>query len=232
MEDLTCKHCGTLITGKFCSECGQRYLTTPYSKEIIIFLFTQSLDFGANYFKTLWKLLVRPNEVVSTFLSGDVKTYLNPLKYLVLTVALLIVVDLSESFITGDPDGISELMELQIYGVLFMFSLYLIVANKLFWNQFKWVEHVIISPYLAIQMLLIVIISYLPISLIADWGYIESKIELMAYPFSFMGIYYFYYYISVFHKRKFITFIKSVSILIIAIMLMTITYAIIYRDEL
>lgn len=169
-------------------------------------------------------LLVRPNRVVSTFLSGDVKTYVNPLKYLILTVATLLIIDWSESFITGDPDGISDMMEIQIYGASFLFSIYLIIANKLFWRQYKWVEHLIISPYLAIQLFLIAIIFFIPASLLFEWGYVDSKDDLAGYPFIIVGIYYFYYNLSVFHERKILTFFKSILILLIGFTILTIGF--------
>ena len=216
MEDLTCKHCGTPITGKFCSECGQRYLTTPYSKEIISFLINQTIDFGANYFKTLWTLFINPTKVISTFLLGNVKKYVNPLKYLLLTVAMLIIFDWLDTYITNDPDGITESMELWIYSVLFGTAFYFILVNKLLWQRFKIVEHLIINIYLVSQMILVYVIIWIFISSFENLGYIEKEeLNWTLYALIGMLIYYFYFNISVFHKRKVLTLFKSILILLI-----------------
>lgn len=215
MDNTSCKHCGTPVTDKFCPSCGQRYFTTPYSKEIILYLFTQTVDFGATYFKTLWTLFIKPNKVVSTFLSGNVKKYVNPLKYLVLTVALLILWDMLVVYITDDPDKVNENAELVWYLALFVIILFLILANKLFWQQFKWVEHLIIGIYFAVQMTVIVVIIYTGERLTLLWGLIESETVDTAYHFNILFIYYLYYNLTIFKNRKFLTFIKSLYILLI-----------------
>lgn len=232
MNNTNCKYCGTPVTDKFCPSCGQRYLTTPYSSEIISFLLAQTVDFGANYFKTLWTLFIKPNKVVSTFLSGNVKKYVDPLKYLVLTVAILILWDWLVVYITGDPDEVNENTELLMYLILFVFTLFMILANKIFWQQFKWVEHLIIGIYLAVQMSVIILIIYTGETLTLDWRLIESETIDKAYHFNILFIYYLYYNISVFHKRKFLTFIKSLMILLIGLGILMIGYFLLNRYQL
>lgn len=226
MDNPKCKNCGTPVTGNFCSDCGQRYLITPYSREIIPFLLSQTIDFGVNYFKTLGTLFVKPNRVVTSFLSGNVKKYVNPLKYLVLSVAALIIIDWLEAYITNDPEGASEAMELPLYGVLGTAILYLIIMQKLLWKSYSWVEHLIIGIYLAIQMLVISIIIFTIISLMSKLVEFESNnADLFSYSSILMVGYYFYYMVSVFSKLRLIAFLKSILILILGFVLLTIGVA-------
>jgi hypothetical protein len=225
VEDLNCKNCGTPISDKFCQSCGQRYLRTPYSKEIILFLASQTFDFSANYFRTIWTLLIKPNQVVSTFLSGNVKKYLNPWKYLVLTVAVLLVFDWLEAFISNESGGASENMELPLYGILGTAILYIIIMQKLFWKSFSWIEHLIISIYLAIQMLAMSVFVFWIFSWvfkIVDFD--SSGAEMFSYSLILMVIYYFYYMISIFTKSKVLSFIKSVFILLIGYFIVILGY--------
>ncbi|HEY7886621.1 MAG TPA: DUF3667 domain-containing protein [Steroidobacteraceae bacterium] len=100
-----CANCDALLTGKYCSECGQRHHDRPVH-DFGHFVSEAAEDLthaDSRLWQTLNALLFRPGFLTRAFLDGRRARYLPPLRlYLVISVIFFVVVDLS-SRISAPP---------------------------------------------------------------------------------------------------------------------------------
>ncbi len=91
-----CKNCDTPLQGQYCYECGQKTITKRLSVRVIlrnlVEIFT-NVDRG--FFYTAKEMLRRPERVIRDFIGGATVRYINPFRYLLLTVGLSTLINLS-----------------------------------------------------------------------------------------------------------------------------------------
>jgi len=93
-----CANCGAPLTGKYCSECGQRHHDHPvHHFGHFVSEATEDLTHAdSRLWQTLAALLFRPGFLTREFLDGRRARYLPPLRlYLVVSLIFFIVVDLN-----------------------------------------------------------------------------------------------------------------------------------------
>ncbi len=78
----TCPNCNAAFQGAFCSECGQRRLTTrlrfvDLAKTVV----SQLVNVERGLFRTFLDMMRRPGEVARDYVSGKQRPYVNPLTY-------------------------------------------------------------------------------------------------------------------------------------------------------
>ncbi len=94
-----CANCGSPITGKYCSACGQR---AEHAVHSLSFFLTETFEdlthADSRLWGTLWSLIARPGYLTTEFLGGRRARYLPPVRlYLVLSVAFFLLTSLSPS---------------------------------------------------------------------------------------------------------------------------------------
>lgn len=95
---ISCANCGAPITGKYCSECGQRHHDhAVHHFGHFVSEATEDLTHAdSRLWQTLAALLFRPGFLTREFLEGRRARYLPPLRlYLVISVIFFIIVDLN-----------------------------------------------------------------------------------------------------------------------------------------
>jgi len=88
-----CLNCGTTRTGSYCSHCGQKFVEDGLTARRVLRDFAErafDLDQGLLY--TIRSLITDPGLVSRNYVEGLRRPYVNPLGYLILTVALSVVV--------------------------------------------------------------------------------------------------------------------------------------------
>jgi hypothetical protein len=88
-----CENCGTPVTGKYCSECGQRHTHSVHSVWHFAHEATEDLTHAdSRLWQTLLALLAKPGALTREYLDGRRVRYLPPLRlYLVLSVAYFLI---------------------------------------------------------------------------------------------------------------------------------------------
>ena len=80
-EDTTCQNCGDDVKVRFCPSCGQENIET---KKSFHYLFTHFLEDLVHYESSFWKtikyLLISPEKLSLTYLSGKRKAFMAPVR--------------------------------------------------------------------------------------------------------------------------------------------------------
>lgn len=84
----TCKHCGTILAGHFCHNCGQEVKGPVKTKSFIAETFVQVTDLDRGLLHTIIKLFKQPNQVIKDYLNGNTVAYYHPVKFMVLLVGI------------------------------------------------------------------------------------------------------------------------------------------------
>lgn len=103
-----CANCGSLLTGKYCSRCGQRHDDHPvHHFWHFVSEATEDLTHAdSRLWRTLSALLFRPGLLTREFLEGRRARYLPPVRlYLVVSVIFFIIVGLNSR--TSDLTSLS-----------------------------------------------------------------------------------------------------------------------------
>jgi len=88
-KENNCLNCGSQVTGRFCSQCGQENIET---KETVGFLARHFLEdithYDSKFFQTIRLLLFKPGFLTKEYLAGKRTTYLNPIRMYVFISAI------------------------------------------------------------------------------------------------------------------------------------------------
>lgn len=80
-NEKKCLNCGTLLTDRFCSHCGQEnIINRPTFGYLFKEFFSDLIHFDGKSWQTLKILLFKPGLLVNEFLSGKRKSYVAPVK--------------------------------------------------------------------------------------------------------------------------------------------------------
>ena len=101
-----CENCGAMLTGPFCSQCGQRHHEHPvHSLRHFLQEATEDLTHAdSRLWLTLRALLFRPGLLTREFLRGRRARYLSPVRlYLVVSLLFFIVAELAATLAPSPP---------------------------------------------------------------------------------------------------------------------------------
>lgn len=89
MEQLNqCKNCQNQFTGKFCNQCGQKWIDWRWNnKKLIVSASSAVFNLEKGFFFTFKNLLLRPGKMVREYLDGKTVNYTNPFRYALLAIA-------------------------------------------------------------------------------------------------------------------------------------------------
>ncbi len=83
-----CLNCGTVLTGRFCSSCGQRAAFHLGAHDLAHDLFHEFLHFDEKILRTLGLLLFSPGALTSEFIEGKRARSIGPIRLYLLASAL------------------------------------------------------------------------------------------------------------------------------------------------
>ena len=90
VKNSKCKNCQTVFEGNFCSNCGQRDISNNRLKfsDTIADFFDNVFNIHKGLFYTFWNLIIKPGEVGLAYIGGQRKKFTNPVRYLIIAVAI------------------------------------------------------------------------------------------------------------------------------------------------
>ena len=95
---IHCENCGALLSGRFCSQCGQPAVDYRRSfRHVIVDVLDSFLSWDSKILATIGYLLTRPWKLTNEFLAGHRVRYLNPLRlYLLVSVLFFFIANYGE----------------------------------------------------------------------------------------------------------------------------------------
>ena len=106
---IHCENCGALLTGRWCSQCGQAAIDYRRSfRHVIVDALDSFLNFESKFFATIGWLIARPWHLTNQFLAGRRVRYVHPLRlYLLVSILFFFVVNYWAKSIHADPSKLS-----------------------------------------------------------------------------------------------------------------------------
>lgn len=160
-----CATCGVVHQGDFCNGCGQRAVRERFTlRGILTHLVTDAFDLNRGLLFTAVALFRRPGEVVREYLSGATVRYTNPVKYLVVCVALVVFASIQLGA-TGELAGgftegygadaadraqrVTELLNRYMNVLMALAVPFMAAASRLFFRRagLNYAEHLIFNLY-------------------------------------------------------------------------------------
>src|SRR5213595_4180028 len=104
-----CENCGTQLSGKYCSVCGQPAIDYRRSfRHVIVDVLDSFLNWDSKFFATIGLLIARPWHLTNQFLAGRRVRYVHPLRlYLLVSILFFFVVNYWAKSIHADPSKLS-----------------------------------------------------------------------------------------------------------------------------
>jgi len=190
-----CKNCGTHLSGNYCTNCGQKIITSRLNiKETLVNTFRSIFNFEKGFFFTVKELLLNRRGVIKGFIDGKRKKYYDPFRFMLLTGALSFFVSNSidwfnkvEKVRDETPQKALNILFEQHPVTIFLFIIpFMSATSRLFFksHKYNYSEHLVLNSfYIGLLSLIFVYIEFLKIVL----GDINSLLFFL-YSFSLPGI--------------------------------------------
>ncbi len=165
--ESSCKSCGTVLNGTYCSNCGQRSINKRFTvKESVGWLLTNIFNLEKGFLHTTWALIRQPGKVISEYLSGITIPYAHPFRFIFVwaTVSTIIAVytgvydEIGKMTAEMNPENpVSDIMAKEYPKFLkqymsFMYMAFIpffAIGTKIFYRKHKlyFAEHLILNSF-------------------------------------------------------------------------------------
>ena len=232
-KQSSCKNCGQHLLGSHCWQCGQKNIARLHTREIVDNVLDGTFNLKKGYFFTFKELLIRPWSVIHDYIEGKRRNLYNPVKYLIISLALvsfaLLIPSSKEHYISISTeihkgqtaqnlnqfgDYLDRYFNLMMFAVIPLISFF----TKLLFRKkkYNYAEHFVANSYSFAQINLFsfvfsMLILVIPASLITSVDYISFLLPL---------IYLVWFYIKTFEENWKAGIAKSLLIFIINILLL------------
>lgn len=235
---MDCKNCGSIITDKYCSKCGQEMIAGRLTVGELLRKFAETITHTEHgIFRLVKELAIHPALVAQEYIEGRRKKYFSPMKYLVVAVSLsaILVAYLEMSRVPFEPkfDPASEIDDLVEYRYFnhdyYKYYLFLSIplAAAISFLVFKksgvsYAENLVLNTYILSQVVLLHTLLITPLIIYSssfdDWIILIYMLLAAAYLL--------WSYFTFFKGNRFIVLLKSA----VTLALFTFTYNLISHN--
>lgn len=152
-----CLNCDTQVSGKYCSNCGQKFQPTKLPLRIYLEDSVETLfNIDNRVFRTLKDLFLKPGKVTKDYIEGNRASYLPPLRiYISISFIYFLLASLFESnqifFVNfgEDTGGATDIAKKLQFALFFMVP-YMAVLIQFFYRKRKafYVEYLIFAMHI------------------------------------------------------------------------------------
>jgi hypothetical protein len=87
-KTISCKNCGSTSIDNYCSNCGQKIYTKRFTLKNFLHVFLDAFNIEKGFIHTFILLFTKPGVLINDYINGKTKSYVNPLKYLLIIAGL------------------------------------------------------------------------------------------------------------------------------------------------
>lgn len=186
---MNCKNCERQLeqSDKYCANCGAKVVNTRLAFSYFLSEFNEEvLSWDNRLFKTIWHLVIKPEEVILGYLNGVRKKYMNPFRFLLIILTLYGIaifftrdVAINEMTILADENqrSITKNMMNFLFDYNSIFTsllvpFYAIISFVIFLDKRKlnFFEHIVLWTYVQTIYSVLGIISTLPVFFLSQTG--------------------------------------------------------------
>lgn len=121
----TCPNCGREAVGRYCSHCGQRLHGGRFSlRTLLADAAIQQLNLDRGFLHTVLALAQRPGPAVREYIGGRTQPYTNPLRFLLVTAAVVTFAGLTTGVMDPNAFGVTEDFDAEQQRILAVFTRY------------------------------------------------------------------------------------------------------------
>jgi len=156
-KEGNCLNCGTIESGKYCSNCGQKFQPTKVPLKLFLEDAVETLfNIDNRWLKTLKHLFINPGKVTIEYIEGKRAQYLPPLRvYLSISILYFLVITLVDSnqifFInfSDSEENVGDLATI-IQSLLFFLVPVFAILTSILYRKRKafYVEYLILSLHI------------------------------------------------------------------------------------
>lgn len=243
-EPTECKTCAAPLSGRYCSQCGQRvinrHITLRALFSELVSLITNT-DRGLLY--TFWMLMKNPGKVVRDYISGSTVMYASPLRYTLIGTAIVTLVFIGMGAYDRQVEEMNSVMHqgqsqeaviatnhvydlmrqyYQLISIL-LIPIFAWITRRMFRkSQLNYAEHLVANAYFYTHAMLAMLPFVLLIALTSI-----SMSSMMWLSMLASVLYYTVALRSMFDQRWLPAFFKSVLVYVLGTILYTLTMMVI-----
>jgi hypothetical protein len=169
----TCRNCGAAMTTKYCGGCGQKGARRFIWRDMRNETWDRIRLFEGEWLRTLGRLIVSPGTVARDYVMGRRTAHMHPLKLLVATVAILVLVLAANQYFSlyadGGRDTVIAKMAAQVLAYSnWSFSLGIVAIVAAAWTVFRRrlgynvIELAVLAIYCQSLVLALIVVNLLP----------------------------------------------------------------------
>lgn len=170
---MHCKNCNTSLKDQsgYCNNCGAKVIRNRLTvKNLFEHFSEQFLNYDNKFLQTFIALLVKPQDVIGTYIAGTRKKYVNVIGFFSIAIMITGVeyfilnkffpefLDFSIITAIGAVGPVNEIfgfiLEYQIFILISLIPIYALMAKIVFFNlkKFNYTEHLVIFMYVISQL--------------------------------------------------------------------------------
>ncbi|MBO0321892.1 DUF3667 domain-containing protein [Muricauda sp. CAU 1633] len=232
---MNCKNCHTSLRSDFsyCPTCGAKVIRKRLTlKNVGQDLSYQVFNLDNKLLKTFRHLFTQPEVVITSYILGTRKKYMNPISYFAIAITFVGVlffvlrnvylIDLTPNSITDtegpNMDYVFDYQGLLMYLIVPMYALmtWFLFFDK---KKFNFTEHVVVNTYITGQVSFVQVLICLPL-----FGLFDVKYDLFTWFFLFLTIsYQFYVFKKIYQIGFWSAFLRGfIYLILFAILMMVI----------
>lgn len=238
LPDINCKSCQHSYAGHHCPSCGQKHIDKRITvKDSLKHWVGSFFNYERGMWHTIWLLLKDPRKIITEYFDGITKPYVHPFRFLFLWLTINVFVLISsgvfestqQDFMTGFSEGTTNSGEgakaaeavsaklqeaIQKYmNLLLVLSIpFLALATSWLFRKAKlnFAEHLVLNSFAYGESLIIGFLFFPLYVLDREHFMIIQMISLLV-----SILYLTYVYWSIFRQNFIVTFIKSIFVMIL-----------------
>jgi hypothetical protein len=231
-QDINCKNCNALLSGNFCSNCGQKTDTHRITFGHFLHEFFHAFTHTDKGILLLMKaLVIRPGYVAKEYLDGKRKKYFNPLTFLVILSSAYAYVSYKTGYFealtgfnrptSGGSEEFKETMQLMLEnGKIINLFLMPVIISFLSWIFFRkqksnLAENFVLNSFVLGQIYIIMIVIFIPGFLLFPETIRVNNNIFHGLMLAYMSLAYYQF----FRNNIFVTVLKSILIIVLFVTL-------------